>query len=270
MGILNVTPDSFSDGGRYLDTEAAVAHGRAMFADGADLVDVGGESTRPGAHEVTVDDEMARILPVIDALSTAGVAVSVDTRHAEVARAAVAAGATVINDVSASLWPVAAELGVGWIAMHMGGDPATMQDHPRYDDVVAEVREYLVGRATQAAAAGVERIWIDPGFGFGKTARHNIELVASIDELVATGFPVALGVSRKATLGLLTADSDRRVDPTVGSSAEPDDRLEAGIALATWAMRSGAAMIRVHDVRPHVQAASVVAGSIPPAALSAA
>ena len=278
MGILNVTPDSFSDGGRYLDTEAAVQHGRMMFADGADVVDVGGESTRPGATEVSIDEELARVIPVIEALaavtstptSATTTTISVDTRHAEVARAAVAAGATVLNDVSASLWAVAAELGVGWIAMHMGGIPATMQDRPRYDDVVREVREHLEERAALATGAGVERIWIDPGFGFGKTVRHNIELVASIDEFVDTGIPVVLGVSRKATLGVLSADSDRRIDATVGPSTGPDDRLEAGIALATWAMRSGVAMIRVHDVRPHVQAARVVAGSIPPAAKSAA
>ncbi len=264
MGILNVTPDSFSDGGRHLEFEAAVARGIEMLGEGADLIDVGGESTRPGADPVSIDDELARVVPVIAALAAAGATTSVDTRHAEVAHAAVDAGATILNDVSASLWAVAAERRVGWIAMHMAGDPSTMQHDPRYDDVVTEVREFLVERAATATAAGVDRVWIDPGFGFGKTPRHNIELVASIGELVATGVPVAVGVSRKSTLGVLAAASDRRVGLDAGESTPLDDRLAPGLAMATWAMSSGVSMIRVHDVRAHVQAALVVAGSIPP------
>jgi dihydropteroate synthase len=180
-----------------------------------------------------------------------------------------------INDVSASLWPVAADCGVAWVAMHMAGEPPTMQDDPRYDDVVAEVRDFLVARATAATQAGVPQVFIDPGFGFGKTARHNVELVASIGDLVATGFPVVLGASRKATLGLLATGSDRRAArlADIGTSRSAptptDDRLEPGVAMATWAMHAGVAMVRVHDVRAHVQAALVVAGSIPPAASAA-
>jgi dihydropteroate synthase len=254
MGVLNVTPDSFSDGGRFLDPEAAVAHGRRLVAEGADVVDVGGESTRPGADPVPVDEEIRRVEPVIAALA-GDVRVSVDTRHPPVAEAAVAAGATLLNDISASLHEVAADLGVGWIAMHMQGEPGTMQDDPRYDDVVTEVRDHLVARAEAATAAGVGEVWIDPGFGFGKTVRHNLELLAHLDVLVETGWPVLVGTSRKSTLGRLLAESDGRDDvPPV------EDRLEASLATATWAMAHGAGMIRAHDVRATVLAASVVEG----------
>jgi dihydropteroate synthase len=254
MGVLNVTPDSVSDGGRFLDPEAAVAHGRRLVAEGADVVDVGGESTRPGADPVPVEEEIRRIEPVIAALS-GDVRVSVDTRHAPVAEAAVAAGATLVNDISASLHEVAADLGVGWIAMHMQGEPGTMQDDPRYDDVVTEVRDHLVARAEAARAAGVEEVWIDPGFGFGKTLRHNLELLAHLDVLVGTGWPVLVGTSRKSSLGRLLAESDRVDDlPSV------EDRLEASLATATWAMAHGAGMIRAHDVRATVLAATVVQG----------
>ena len=254
MGVLNVTPDSFSDGGRFLDPEVAVAHGRRLIAEGADVVDVGGESTRPGADPVPVDEEIRRVEPVIAALA-GDVRVSVDTRHAPVAEAAVAAGATLVNDVSASLHEVAAALGVGWVAMHMQGEPGTMQDDPHYDDVVTEVRDHLVARAEAASAAGVEEVWIDPGFGFGKTFDHNLELLAHLDVLVATGWPVLVGTSRKSTLGRLTADSDGRDGPT-----PVEDRLEASLATATWAMAHGAGMIRAHDVRATVLAATVVQG----------
>ena len=247
MGVLNVTPDSFSDGGRWLDREAAVDHGVEMFAEGADVVDVGGESTRPGAQPVSVDEELARVVPVVEALARYG-RVSVDTRKAAVAEAAVRAGATLLNDVSASLHEVAASLGVGWVAMHMRGEPTTMQDEPHYDDVVCEVRDFLVSSAERARAAGVSEVWIDPGIGFGKTIDHNLELLRGIDALVATGLPVVVGTSRKSFLGRLTG------------GAPADDRLEASVATATWAMSQGAAMVRVHDVRPTAQAARVVAG----------
>ena len=253
MGIVNVTPDSFSDGGRFLDTAAAVAHGLELFAEGASIVDVGGESTRPGAAPVELDEEIRRVVPVIEQLAGHG-RVSVDTRKPEVARAAVAAGATLINDVSAQLWPVAADLGVGWVAMHMQGDPATMQLEPTYADVVSEVCAFLEQRAAQAAQAGVSEVWIDPGFGFGKTLEHNLDLLAHLDRVVALGHPVLVGTSRKATLGRLLADSDGVAEPV-----DPEDRLAGSIASEVWAMHLGAAMIRVHDVRAAVQAAKVVA-----------
>ena len=244
MGVLNVTPDSFSDGGRWLDADAAVAHGLRMVAEGADVVDVGGESTRPGADPVDVDEELRRVLPVVDALAP-HVRVSIDTRKAEVAEAALEAGATLVNDVSASLAPVAAAAGAGWVAMHMRGDPRTMQQAPAYDDVVAEVRAFLVERAS---SAGTPEVWIDPGIGFGKTLAHNLALLAHVSELVATGYPVVVGASRKAFLGRLTGD------------APADDRVEASVATAAWAMSQGAAMVRVHDVAPTVRAARMLAG----------
>lgn len=245
MGVLNVTPDSFSDGGRWLDPEAAVAHGRAMVADGADVIDVGGESTRPGAAEVPADEELRRVVPVVEAL--AGEArVSVDTRKAEVAEAALAAGATIVNDVSAGLYEIAAAAGAGWVVMHMRGTPATMQQQATYGDVVAEVRAFLVARAEEARAAGVAEVWIDPGLGFAKTATHNLSLLRHLDELVATGYPVAVGASRKSFIGKLTGE------------ASVDDRLEGSLAAAVWAMERGAAMVRVHDVRATVQAARLV------------
>jgi dihydropteroate synthase len=244
MGVLNVTPDSFSDGGRWLDPDAAVAHGLQMVAEGADVVDVGGESTRPGADPVTVDEELRRVLPVIGALAP-HVRVSIDTRKAEVAESALEAGATLLNDVSASLAPVAAAAGAGWVAMHMQGDPRTMQDAPAYDDVVAEVTAFLVGRA---AAAGLDEVWIDPGIGFGKTLQHNLALLAHLGELVATGYPVVVGTSRKGFLGALTA------------GAPSDDRVEASVATAAWALSQGAQMVRVHDVAPTVEAARLLGG----------
>jgi dihydropteroate synthase len=245
MGVLNVTPDSFSDGGRWLDPDAAVAHGLALAAAGADVVDVGGESTRPGAEPVDEAEELRRVVPVVEALA-GQVRVSVDTRTRAVAEAAIAAGATIVNDVSASLAPVVADAGaassVGWVAMHMQGEPRTMQADPRYADVIAEVRAFLVERADAARAAGVSEIWIDPGIGFGKTVEHNLTLVRHLGDLVATGWPVAIGTSRKGFLGTLTG------------GASVDDRLEASIATVTWSMLRGAAMVRVHDVAPTVAA----------------
>jgi dihydropteroate synthase len=245
MGVLNVTPDSFSDGGRWFDRDAAIAHGLEMTGQGADVVDVGGESTRPGAEPVDEAEELRRVVPVVEALAP-HVRVSVDTRKRGVAEAALAAGATLLNDVTASLVDVAAAAGAGWVAMHMQGDPRTMQDDPRYDDVVAEVRAFLVERASAARSAGVGEVWIDPGIGFGKNVEHNLALLAHLDELVATGFPVLVGASRKRFLGVLTGVDD------------PADRLEGSLAAATWAMSAGAAMVRAHDVRATVEAARIV------------
>ncbi len=269
MGVVNVTPDSFSDGGRWFDGDRAIAHGLELIAEGAAVIDVGGESTRPGAPPIGLDEELRRVLPVVEALSTHA-RVSIDTRKAEVARQAVAAGATLVNDVSASLWPVAAELGVGWVAMHMKGDPATMQVDPTYDDVVGEVAAFLADRAERAVAAGVSEVWVDPGFGFGKTLTHNLTLLRHLDRLVALGWPVVVGLSRKATAGRLLAASDqsaagggaKRSIVPVDDHLEPvptDDRLEASLAMQVWAMARGAAMVRAHDVRAAVQAAKVVA-----------
>jgi len=253
MGVLNVTPDSFSDGGRWLDPDAAVAHGLGMTAEGADVVDVGGESTRPGAEPVPEDEEARRVLPVVTALAP-HVRVSIDTRRPGVAEQAVAAGATIVNDVSASLERVAADAGVGWVAMHMRGDPRTMQEAPEYDDVVAEVRAFLVERAERAREAGVDEVWIDPGIGFGKTAAHNLRLLRGMRSLVATGWPVLVGTSRKSFLGRLTAEPTA-VPPT-------GDRLEASLATAVWAIDQGAAMVRVHDVKPTVQAVRLMSAAV--------
>jgi dihydropteroate synthase len=257
MGVLNVTPDSFSDGGLFADADAAIARGLALAAEGADWVDVGGESTRPGAAPVDEATELRRVLPVVEGLAAQQVRVSIDTRKPGVARAAVAAGATLVNDVSASLGGVAAELGVAWAAMHAQGEPATMQVAPTYVDVVAEVRDHLVRRAAAALAAGVPEVWIDPGIGFGKTAAHNLTLLAHLDELVATGFPVLVGTSRKGFLGQLLAASDG-----VDAPVPTDDRLEGTLATTTWALACGAAMVRVHDVRAARHAVRVVAGEI--------
>ena len=217
-----------------------------MAAAGADIVDVGGESTRPGSAPVGEAEELSRVVPVIEALAAESVRVSIDTRKAGVAERAVAAGASLVNDVSASLWEVAAEAGAGWVAMHMRGEPRTMQHDPTYDDVVGEVEAFLVERANSARDAGVGDVWIDPGIGFGKTVEHNLSLLRHLDRLVATGFPVVVGTSRKSFLGKLTGD------------APVDDRVEASVATATWAMVQGAAMVRVHDVVETAQAAKVV------------
>ncbi len=254
MGIVNVTPDSFSDGGRLASVEAAVAHGLQLAADGADILDIGGESTRPGAEPVSVEDEIARVVPVIEGLRAAWVGpISVDTMKPEVARAAVASGATMWNDVTAlthapESLSTAAELGCDVVLMHMQGEPRTMQADPRYDDVVAEVLHWLAARADAAMAAGVarERIWLDPGIGFGKTAQHNLALTAHLNRLAATGFPVLYGASRKRTI--------QAIDP---SATDPSDRLGGSLALALAAARNGAAIIRVHDVRETVQALKV-------------
>jgi dihydropteroate synthase len=245
MGILNVTPDSFSDGGRWFEPDAAVARGLELVAEGADVLDVGGESTRPGAEPVDEAEELRRVVPVVEALAP-HVRVSIDTTKAAVAEAAIDAGATLVNDVSASLAEAAAQGGAGWVAMHMRGEPRTMQADPQYDDVVAEVTAYLAERAEAASAAGVREVWIDPGIGFGKTADHNLSLLRHLPALVATGWPVAIGTSRKAFLGRVTGGADA------------DDRLEASLATAVWAADKGAGMVRVHDVAATVQAMKVV------------
>ncbi|MDQ6838264.1 MAG: dihydropteroate synthase [Actinomycetota bacterium] len=240
MGIVNVTPDSFSDGGRWFDHHGAIAHGRELIAEGADIVDVGGESTRPGAQAVPESEELRRVLPVVEALAGEAT-VSIDTRKPVVAAAAIAAGATIVNDVSSSLFEVAAAGGAGWVAMHARAEPATMHAHAHYDDVVAEVRDHLVACAEKARAAGVEQLWIDPGIGFAKTAAHNLSLLRHLDVLVATGWDVAVGTSRKSFLGPLSVGPGE-------APAPPDERVEASVATAVWAITQGAAMVRVHDV----------------------
>jgi len=269
MGIVNVTPDSFSDGGLFLEAERAIAHGRELAEDGADILDIGGESTRPGAEAVPADVELERVVPVVEALCNGagpGIPISIDTSKAVVAAAALDAGAQIVNDVTAlrgdpELAALCADRRPIVVLMHMLGDPRTMQDDPRYDDVVAEVGDFLEARAEAALAAGVPEVWIDPGIGFGKTAAHNLELLAHLDELVATGLPVVVGTSRKAFLGRLLGASDGLDEPV-----PTDDRLEGSLATATWALANGAAMVRVHDVRATRQAVAVVAGQIPGAA----
>ena len=253
MGVVNVTPDSFSDGGRYFDEEAAVSHALHLVEQGADILDIGGESTRPGAEPVSAADEIARVVPVIEAVRRESTApISIDTMKPAVARAAVAAGATIWNDVTALRGvggvETAAELGCGVVLMHMQGEPRTMQRSPSYADVVAEVRDFLRERADAAVSAGVarERVWLDPGIGFGKTLEHNLTLIANLEQLTALGFDVVLGVSRKRFVQL--------VDPT---AVEANDRLGGSLAAALHGAAHGAAVLRVHDVRETVQALEV-------------
>ncbi len=254
MGVLNVTPDSFHDGGLYLDHRAAVERGRAMIAEGADIVDIGGESTRPGAEPVGEAEELRRVIPVVEALAgeVAGtkVRLSIDTRTPAVARAAASAGASIVNDVSASdaVAEAAAETGAAYVAMHSKGTPADMQDDPRYDDVVAEVSEYLAARALSAERAGIGEVWIDPGIGFGKTTGHNLALLGALSQITALGWPVLVGTSRKTFLGRIAAG---------GPDAAPlptKDRFEGSLASAMWSLSCGAAAVRVHDVRATVDA----------------
>jgi dihydropteroate synthase len=255
MGVLNATPDSFSDGGRFTDLEAALAQARRLVADGADIVDVGGESTRPGAEPVDEDEEIARVEPLIRALAAEStVRISVDTRKPAVARAAVAAGAAIWNDVTAlahapDSLATAAALGCDVVLMHMQGEPGTMQAGPRYDDVVADVEAFLAERAEAAMAAGVlrQRIWVDPGIGFGKhMIAHNLPLLGNLDRIVALGFPVLLGASRKSFISAL------------GDASRPaDERLGGSIAAALAGAAAGVAAVRVHDVRETVQALRV-------------
>ena len=254
MGIVNVTPDSFSDGGRWFGADAAHAHGVALLEAGAAVLDVGGESTRPGAEPVTATDEIDRVVPVVRALAPHAV-VSVDTSKAAVARAAIAAGARIVNDVSAGrhdpdMLRVVADAGVGFIAMHMRGEPRTMQEDPRYDDVVREVIDHLRARCDAAVSAGVapEALMVDPGIGFGKTVEHNVALLAHLETIVErVEVPVLVGASRKSFLGVLA-----------GTGADPGAREAATVATTVWALEHGAAMVRVHDVAASVRAAAIV------------
>lgn len=257
MGVLNVTPDSFSDGGRYADVGAAVAHGLALHRSGADIIDIGGESTRPGADRVDGRTETARVLPVIEALAVAGVPLSIDTTRAEVAAAALAAGAVVVNDVSGGLADpdmaaVVAEAGCPWILMHWRGHSRRMLDLAQYDDVVAEVRAELRQRVDAAVAAGVDpaRLILDPGIGFAKHAQHNWTLSAHLDELIALGHPVLFAASRKTYLGRLLAGPDGEPRPV-------DGREAATIATSLLAVAAGAWGVRVHDVRATADALAV-------------
>jgi len=256
MGIVNATPDSFSDGGRFLMPGAALAHARRLIAEGADILDLGAESTRPGADPVPAEVEIERLVPLIRAIrAESAIPISVDTMKPQVARAAVAAGASLWNDVTALRYApdapaVAAGLGCDVVLMHMQGEPRTMQAEPHYDDVVAEVCAFLAERAEAAMAAGVarERIWLDPGIGFGKhMLRHNLPLLAGLDRVVALGFPVLLGASRKAFIGALD------------HGAQADARLGGSIAAALAGASAGVAAVRVHDVRETVQALAVQA-----------
>ena len=245
MGIVNVTPDSFFPASRTLAADEAIARGRQHFSQGADIVDVGGESTRPGATPVADDEELSRVVPVVRALSQLG-PVSIDTQKESVARAAIGAGASVLNDVSSSLVEVAGELKVGYVAMHRQGDSRVMQDNPTYADVVGEISEFLAAVADNARRVGVSQLWLDPGIGFGKTVEHNLTLLAHVDrfvELAANyGAGVLIGTSRKRFLSHLGRDS-----------LDVDQRLEASLATEAWAMVQGVSMVRVHDVRETVQ-----------------
>lgn len=243
-GVVNVTPDSFSDGGRYLDADAAVAHGLALAAEGADVLDVGGESTRPGADPVTPDEEIRRVVPVLEGLRASGTQarLSIDTRHADVAQAALDAGATIVNDISAgadpAMFPLVARSEVDLVLMHMQGEPGSMQKAPRYDDVVEDVRSYLQERVEAAIDVGVSppSIWIDPGIGFGKTLEHNLALLRNLEVFVESMLLVLLGASRKSFLGLLTGRED------------PAERLAGSLACAVRGAAAGVHGVRVHDV----------------------
>ena len=260
MGVLNVTPDSFSDGGLAFDPthptthpERAIAAGRALVAQGADVVDIGGESTRPGAQPVDADEERERVVPVIEGLVSLGVVVSVDTRHASVAAAALAAGATIVNDVGATdpdpgMLDVVAASGAAYVAMHLQGQPRTMQDAPVYGDVVAEVEEALLATVTRAVSAGItrDRLAIDPGIGFGKTLEHNLALLRALPRLCAHGLPVLVGTSRKSFLGRITGVE------------VPEDRLIGSVVSAVLAARAGARILRVHDVAATLEGLAVL------------
>ena len=256
MGVVNVTPDSFSDGGRYLDARAAIDHGLELIKEGADLLDVGGESTRPGAEPVTAEEELARVEPVVAALAADGARVSVDTSKAAVAERALEAGATYVNDVSAFrfdplLADVVAQSGAECCLMHMRGEPRTMQDDPRYDDVVSDVKAFLEARLAYAVQRGVkeERVHLDPGIGFGKTLEHNLELLRRLDEIVAIGRPVVVGTSRKSFLGKLTG-------------REVGERVPATLATNVLALERGARIFRVHDVAPARDSLTVAAATL--------
>lgn len=262
MGVLNVTPDSFSDGGLFNGPDIAVQHALDMVQAGADLIDVGGESTRPGAAEVAVDEEMRRVIPVIRAIAAAGsTTVSIDTSKPEVMRAAADAGAGMINDVFALQRPgaleAAVETGLPVCLMHMQGEPRTMQDNPRYDDVTAEVETFLLQRAVACEALGMhrERIVLDPGFGFGKNLEHNLQLLRDLPRLAAHGYPLLVGLSRKSMLGAITG-------------GEADERLAGSLALAMLAVQGGASLVRVHDVAQTRNVLDVMAAVWPPGSVA--
>jgi len=258
MGVLNVTPDSFSDGGRFDDTDSAVAHGHSMVAAGADVLDVGGESTRPGAQRASVEQESARVLPVVDALAGSGTLVSIDTMRAQVAVEAVARGASMVNDVSGgladpSMLPAVAEVGVPVVLMHWRGQSQTMQQRADYADVVTEVRDHLAARVDAALAAGVQEhhVVLDPGIGFAKRAEHNWALLRRLDVLLSLGFPVLVAASRKSFLGALLAGKD---------GPRPVERREAATtAVSALAAAAGAWAVRVHDVEASADAVRVAA-----------
>ncbi len=254
MGIVNVTPDSFSDGGMFEDAEAAVVHGVRLREEGADVLDVGGDYTRPGSDPVGVDEERARVLPVIEGLRRGApeALLSVDTRKAAVASEALAAGAEVVNDIGAGTDPdmfdVVASAGAGMVLMHMRGEPKNMQADPRYEDVVEEVRGFLAERLDEAVEAGIgrDRLCVDPGIGFGKNLEHNLALLRAIGSFRELGVPVLAGVSRKRLIGELSGTDD------------PAGRLEGSVAAAVWCTSQGVEMVRVHDVGPTVRALRVV------------
>jgi dihydropteroate synthase len=257
MGVVNVTPDSFSDGGLWLDHDDAVAHGRELVAEGAAILDIGGESTRPGADPVDAEEELRRVIPVLERLADSGAQLSIDTTKAAVARAALDAGATLVNDISAlrfdaDLAGVCADAGCDVCLMHMLGTPRTMQQDPRYGDVVAEVKAFLEERLAFAVGAGIaeERILLDPGIGFGKTVEHNLTLLARLDEIVALGRPVVVGTSRKSFLGKLTGRPQTR------------ERPSGTVATNVLALERGAAVFRVHDVAANVEALTVAAATL--------
>jgi dihydropteroate synthase len=253
MGVLNCTPDSFSDGGRFLDPAAAVDHGLQMIADGADLVDVGGESTRPGSDPVSTDEQIRRTIPVIERISAqSDVPISIDTTSAAVARAALEAGACLINDVSAlrldpEMAPLAAGSGAAVCLMHMAGEPRTMQQNPTYQDVVTDIWRFLADRIQSAVVGGIprERLLVDPGIGFGKTAAHNLTLMRHLERFADLGVPLIVGTSRKRFIGAVLDEPD------------PQRRTWGTAATVAWAVRSGAAVLRVHDVRPMRQVADM-------------
>jgi dihydropteroate synthase len=256
MGVVNVTPDSFSDGGRYLDPHAAVEHGRRLVDEGAQMLDVGGESTRPGADPVPLEEELRRVLPVVEGLAGTGATISIDTSKAAVAAAALDAGASYVNDVTAfrgdpELAALVAERDVDCCLMHMLGTPRTMQDDPRYDDVVSDVKAFLEARLAFAVAEGVpaQRVMLDPGIGFGKTVEHNLVLLHRLDEIVALGRPVVVGVSRKSFLGKITG-------------READQRAVATAAANVLALERGASVFRVHDVPETLDALAVAAATL--------
>jgi len=251
MGVVNVTPDSFSDGGLYLDPERAIAHGEELARSGAEILDLGGESTRPGAAEVSAEEELARVEPVVNGLVGGTAAVSIDTSKAAVAEAALDAGAEIVNDVTAlrrdpEIAAICGERGAGLVLMHMQGDPRTMQENPVYDDVIDDVKAFLAERMEVAVGAGVdeERIWLDPGIGFGKTLEHNLELLRRLGELRELGRPLVVGTSRKSFIG--------RVD-----GSEASERLGGTIASSVFAAAEGADVLRVHDVAEVGQAIRV-------------